>query len=87
MQSYFLEDELAQGTFNAHRQKFITRQLVVRSLGHSGSQISIIARQEQLQEIMVVEELIAIKVKVFDHLFEVIGFQLTIAIFSLELSY
>ena len=81
----FFEDQLAESPFNPHGKEFISGQLVVWSLSDCGPQVGIVAGQQHLQEVVIVEQLITIQVEVLDHLFEVCWLQLTVPIFPLEL--
>ena len=80
-----LKNELANCPFNAHRQELVPRQLVVRSLSNSCSQVGIIAGQKQLQEVVVVEQIIPIQVEILNHLLEIFRLKLAVAVLSLEL--
>ena len=55
MQSHLFEDELTDGPFDPHWQEFIPRQLVVRPLSDCSAQIRVVARQEELKEVVVIE--------------------------------
>ena len=80
-----LKNELANCPFDTHRQELVPRQLVVRSLSNSCSQVGIIAGQKQLQEVVVVEQIIPIQVEILNHLLEIFRLKLAIAVLSLEL--
>ena len=86
MHPYFFEKQLAEGPFNAHRQQLVAGQLVVGPLGDGRPQVAIVAGEQHLQEVVIVDQLVAIEVEVLYHLLEVARFQLAVPIFSLELA-
>ena len=87
MHAYFFEDQLAESSLDSHRKKFVSWQLIVWSLSYCSPQVRIVARQQHLQEVVIVEQLIAIQVEILDHLLEICWLQLAVPVLSLELGY
>ena len=85
MQSCLLKQQLTEGSFHAHWQVLVSWHLIVRSLAHGCPEVGVVTRQQHLEEVVVVEQLVAIQVEVLDELLEVRRPQLAVAILSLEL--
>ena len=85
MQSDFFEDELAECPFDPHGQEFIPGQLIVGSLTDGRSQVGVVAGQQDLQEVVIVQQFIPIQVEIFEELLEVGGLQFSVAVLALEL--
>ena len=86
MKFHFFINKLAHSPLNSHRQELIWIELLIWSLGGCAPQEWIIARQQHLQEVMIIEPSISVQVKVVDEKNEVFWRHLSVAIFSLKLA-
>ena len=73
MEFYFFEDKLAHSPLNAHRQELIWVQLLVWPLSRRGPQERVIAREQHLEEVVIIKLAIAVEVEVVHHEYEVFG--------------
>lgn len=86
MKFHLFVNELAHGPLNSHWQELIRVKLLIWSLGGSRPQERVVARQQHLQEVMIIELSIAVQVEVVHEKNEVFWRHLSVAIFSLELA-
>jgi hypothetical protein len=83
---HLLEKELAQSSLNAHWEEFVARDFVSWPLRCCSAQEGVVTRQDHLQEVMVVELFVTVKVEVPDETLKVDRFELSEAVLSFEAS-
>lgn len=82
MEAHLLEQQLRQSSFNAHTQKFTLGNIIVWPLSCGRPQEMIIARQQNLDEIMIIQLLVIVQIKVLNHLCEIVRLQFPEAILA-----
>ena len=86
LQVHFLENDLTKCPFDSHREEVSPMNFVIWPLSCCSPQISVFTGEEHLQEIVIIELIITVKIEIRYQLSEVCWVQFSISVFALELA-
>jgi hypothetical protein len=77
---------LTQGSLYAHGKEFTPGNVIARPLSRGGAKVSIVAGEQNLQKVVVVQFFVAIEIEVADKADKVFWLEFSEAILTLKLA-